>query len=164
MISEYVSIFMTGTVILLFRTAPLHLPLEYYLNQDHLDVFNGNVDLGPLRISLAWQLVAEVLVDTFCTVFEERRRYPLTMVWKDRPRMLIPILLAACSYGAAVSMAMTDKQDNMDNCRFIDMCYCFEDGLREGSLRSTYVSASSNKGFCQSSKRLSIKTSLLVQP
>jgi hypothetical protein len=129
MVCEYVGIFVTPMLIILYRPRPL-LGLFAYYNNSPNGVFEEQIALWPLIWSVGLQFLAELLVDTVCSLYERAHGLTLAVSWdklRCRGNLFFILFTWATVYSLTVAGGLSrssQRQYDPYRCRGTDLCYC----------------------------------------
>jgi hypothetical protein len=129
MVAEYVGIFVTPILIVVWRSRPLLGVFSYYNNSPD-EVFNLGITLWPLMWSVGLQFIAEVIVDTVCILRERANGLTLLVSWykklRRRGNLFFTLFIWATVYSITSATGINRMQRQYDpyRCRDTDLCYC----------------------------------------
>jgi hypothetical protein len=135
MVGEYVGIFVTPILIIVWRSRPLLAVFSYYNNSPN-EVFDGQIALWPLVLSAGLQFLAEVLVDTICSLSERAHGLTLAASWeklRSRGNLFFLLFTWATIYSLALTGGLNRVQRQYDyqRCTDTDLCYCMTNNSQD---------------------------------
>ena len=146
MINEYVAIFLVPLLLWLFLPMKLGLPFGYYSSIPNLLSTNTkDFNFAGLYRSFLIQLIAEILVDTFCCTFEGVAnkgisiRYIYYEQYREKRWALFLFVTSSCCFGHIFTFLFVFLRNSYSNCVDMNICCCAEGrGLQEGGLVERY--------------------------
>ncbi len=139
--SEYAGIYIGTLVLALGQSEPLYYNFRPFRN--HLELFDGGNWYRELALGSALMVVIELVTDTICILFEERRRsVRMLSVWRELPKArLLPLVAFSLMFSALAGQIRNLTGDNLQLCNHRDACFCVDNGLLPGGVREAYCLA-----------------------
>ena len=129
--------FIATMTLLRYQSDVLAMPIPAFRKQPGL--FDGITQSREIWLSLAVQLIFELITDTVCVVAEARRGLDSVTVWRRLPKaQLLPAFLLMSAYATLAGTWRVTYGDNLDRCENKNMCYCVDNGLRPDGVREAY--------------------------
>ena len=135
--AEYAGIYIGTVVLFLGHRNALYYPFRPF--RKYSELLDGGNYYGDLAVGTMVQVAIEIVVDTFCVVFETRRGLLPLAVWRELPKAaLAPFVLFALIYATYVGQARSLLGDSLYQCNHRDVCWCVGKGLLPGGVREGY--------------------------